>query len=112
MTCLLEKHRGFFKKLARLKYDRSELFKFLKKASFGEIKAIAELAYNILRDNVHCSKHRRTKLKIHADTLRFLGDRKKTLSEKKSKLLKGSGVFLSALIPLAISTIATLFKKS
>ena len=72
---------------------------------------MSELTFNILNGNVYCSKNRKKILKPHVTELRLLGDKKTTIKNRKKVLLKGNGIFLSALLPIAISTIAGLLKK-
>ena len=111
MSCLIHKHKDFIFKLSKLRNNKSKLLDFIKKSKKNEIKAIGELSYNILNGAVFCSRYKKKQLKPYADRLRILGNRKISLLKKKSQILEGGGFFLSALIPLAINTIAGLVGK-
>ena len=111
MICLILKHKTFIGQLGKFKNNRRKLLNLIRNSSSSEIKALGELSYNILRGNVYCSKHRKNKLKNYAGKLRILADKRKSLANKRKNLLKGNGIFLSSLIPLAIQTIASLLKK-
>ena len=105
MTCLLYKHKQFFITLSKLRKNTSKLYKTIKNSKVGEIKAIGELSYNILKGGVSCSRHKKKQLQSHVKSLRFLADKKISLRKKKTQLLKGGGLFLTSLLPLAIKTI-------
>ena len=111
MTCLLIKHKNFIKKLSDIKKNKQKLLNLIKKSKIGEIKSLSELTFNILNGHVYCSKNRKKVLKPYVKSLRLLGDKKFSNKSKKKVLLKGNGFFLSALLPIAISTIAGLLKK-
>ena len=111
MTCLLIKHKDFITRLAKLKGSRQNLLKLIRKSKNEEIKAISELSNNLLRRNVYCHKNRKRELKHHIKNLRKVGDKNISLANKRKILLKGEGIFLSALLPVAISAIAGLFRK-
>ena len=111
MTCLLIKHKNFIKKLSGIKKNKHKLLNLIKNSKGSEIKSLSELTFNILNGHVYCSKNRKRLLKPHVNSLRLLGDKKSPIKTKKKVLLKGNGFFLSALLPIAISTIAGLLKK-
>ena len=111
MSCLLVKHKDFITQLSRIKGDRKKLKRLIKKSKNEEIEALSELTYNILNGNVYCSIQRKNILKKQAKNLRFLGNRKSSVTRKRKLLLKGNGIFLTSLLPIAISAIAGLFKK-
>ena len=111
MSCLLIKHKSFIKKLSGVKKDKNKLLYLIKKSKAGEIKALSELSFNILNGGVYCSKNRKRLLKPHVYYMRLMGDRKSAIKKKRKVLLKGNGIFLSALLPIAISAIAGLMKK-
>ena len=58
------------------------LKKLIKKSSSGQVKAIGELCYNVLRGNLHVCKSRKNKLTPHADTVRYMADKKIPLYKK------------------------------
>ena len=111
MSCLLIKHKDFISQLSKIKNDRKGLLRLVKKSKNEEIEALSELTYNILNGNAYCSKQRKNILKKQIRNLRFLGDRKLPIIKKRKLLLKGNGLFLTSLLPIAISTILGLFKK-
>ena len=111
MSCLLIKHRDFIKKLSQIKTDKKALLRLIRNSKNVEVKSLSELTYNILRGNVYCSKNRKKKLLPHVNNLRTLADKRKSIRKKRKILLKGDGLFLSSLLPIAISTIVGLLKK-
>ena len=108
MSCMLVKHKDFIFKLSKNRKYKSKLLNIIKNSNGNEIKSIGELSYNVLNGTVPCNKYRKRKLKKYANTLRLLANKKQTLKNKKAGLLKGSGVLLGTILPLAISTIAGL----
>ena len=109
----LYKNRDFITNLNKSKKDKSLFRKLIKKSTSGQVKAICELCFNVLRGNLHICKSRKNKLTPHADMVRYMARKNTPLYQKKLKLLKGSGgVFLSALLPIALSAISTLFNPS
>ena len=72
-----------------------------------EIKAIAEIVDNILKGNIPLTREQVAKLKKHKKHLRQIAKRKVATKTKK-KLLKQTGGFLSTLIPVALSMLASL----
>ena len=111
MNCKIYKHKDFLAKLLQLKKDKKKLSKFFKNSKPSEISSICELAFNILNGGVRCSKYRKNKLRKHACNLRLLADKKISIKTKKAKLLSGSGILLSSLIPLAIGAVTQLFGR-
>ena len=105
------KHKSFIKKLSDIKKNKTKLLHLIKNSKAGEIKALSELTFNILNGGVYCSKNRKRILKPHVYYMRLLGDRKSAIKKKRKVLLKGNGIFLSTLLPIAISTIVGLMKK-
>ena len=108
MNCMLVKHKDFIFKLSKNRKYKSKLLNIIKNSNADEIKSVGELSYNILNGTVPCNKYRKKKLKKYANKLRLLANKKQSLKNKKSQLLKGNGVLLGAILPLAISTIARL----
>ena len=85
--------------------------KFFKNSKPSEINSICEVAFNILNGGVRCTKYRKDKLRKHANILRLLADKRISVKTKKAKLLSGSGILLSSLIPLAIGAVTQLFNR-
>ena len=106
---MLYKHRDFINKLSLLR-NKKQQAAFIKKSKKNEIKSLGELAYNILNGGVTCGNYRKNKLKVCKASLRILADKKKGLNLKKKHLLKGKGLLLGSLIPLALSVISKIFK--
>ena len=111
MKCLILKHRDFIQKLSEIGKNKKELLDVIKKSKQSEINSLSELTFNILKGNISCSKNKKKILKRHLHCLRRFGDKKTTNKSKKKLLMNGGGFFLSSLIPIAISTIASLIKK-
>ena len=88
-----------------------KLLKLIKKSGNSEVNSLSELTYNLLKGNVYCPKIRKKFLKPHIEKLRLLADKKHSLKKKRNILLKGEGLFLSTLLPIAISTIVGMLRK-
>ena len=110
MNSLLYKNREFISKLSSLANNKQQLLKFIKNSKNSEIRSFGELAYNILNGSVSCTPHMKKKLRPYKADIRLLSRKKGSTKQKKSKLLKGKGLLLSVLLPLAIQTISRLFK--
>ena len=111
MSSQLYRNREFIVKLNKNKQLKPTLKKLIKNCSTGELKAICELCFNILRGHLQICKSRKNKLSHHADMIRFMGNKRVPIYKKKEKLLKGKGLFLSTLLPLAVSVISSLIAK-
>ena len=83
----------------------------IKKSENSEVNCLSELTYNLLKGNVYCPKIRKNVLKPHIEKLRLLADKKHSLKKKRKVLVKGEGLFLSSLLPIAISTIVGMLRK-
>ena len=110
MNSLLYKNREFISNLASSANNKQKLLKFIKNSTNSEIRSFGELAYNILHGGVTCTPHMKKKLKPYKSDIRLLSHKTGSTKKKKSKLLKGKGLLLSVLLPLAIQTISRLFK--
>ena len=111
MKCLILKHRNFIQKLSEIGKNKKKLLDVIKNSKQSEINSLSELTFNILKGNISCSKNKKKNLKQHLHSLRKFGDRKTTNKSKRKLLMNGGGFFLSSLIPIAISTIASLIKR-
>ena len=107
---MLYKHKDFITKLSLLKKQKKHLATFIKNSNKNEIKSLGELAYNILNGGVRCNTYTKNKLKSCKASLRILANKKKGLNLKKKHLMKGKGLLLGSLIPLALSVISKIFK--
>lgn len=112
MNSLIYKHKDFISQLTALKNNKSQLSKFIKKSKNSQIKALCELAHNILSGGLFCSPYRKRKLKVHKTDIRLLGDKHINIQRKKARLLKGRGLLLTALLPLAVQFISKLVGSS
>ena len=111
MKCLILKHKDFIHKLSEIGKNKKDLLKLVKKCNPSEINSLSELTFNILKGNISCSKNKKKVLKRHLRSLRKFGDKKTSNKSKRKILMNGGGLFLSSLIPIAISTIASLIKR-
>ena len=111
MKCLILKHRNFIQKLSEIGKNKKKLLDVIKNSKQSEINSLSELTFNILKGNISCSNNKKKILKQHLHSLRKFGDRKTTNKSKRKLLMNGGGFFLSSLIPIAISTIASLIKR-
>ena len=111
MRCLILKHREFIQKLSKIGKTRKKLLDTIKKSKQSEINSLSELTFNILKGNIPCSKSKKNNLKQHLHSLRQFGDKKTGNKSKRKILMNGGGLFLSSLIPIAVSAITALLNK-
>ena len=111
MSCLILKHREFIKKLGEIKKNKKEIIHLIKNSKANEINSLSEVASNILNGALACTRYRKNILKKNLRGLRVLGDKKTGNTSKKRVLMRGGGILLSALIPVAISAITSLLNK-
>ncbi len=76
-------------------------------ASADEIRAITEIVRNCLAGNVPLQTKCLTKMKRHKKKLRLLSQKRYPVREKK-ELIKQTGGIWASLIPVAVSTVASL----
>ncbi len=76
-------------------------------ATADEIRAITEIVRNCLAGNVPLQRNCLTKMKRHKKKLRLLSERRYPVREKK-ELIKQTGGIWASLIPVAVSTVASL----
>lgn len=76
----------------------------------SEIKAVAEIIANVLEGNVALDENQLRKLRRHKKKLRLIAQKRHSVKRKKA-LIKQTGGIIGALIPLAISTVASLVKN-
>ena len=79
----LYKNRDFITNLNKSKKDKSLFKKLIKKSTSGQVKAICELCFNVLRGNLHICKSRKNKLIPHVTMVRYMA-KKKSLFIKKN----------------------------
>ncbi len=101
------RHCDFLRLLAATK-SRDKRKLLAKFAGKDHIPAVSECAMNVLSGKIKLGKRQWKLMKSHADDLRALAN-SKTSSGKKRKIMAQEGGFLSALIPLAVSTLGGLF---
>ena len=76
----------------------------------SEMRALTEVVKNCINGRVPLDKTCVSKLRRHKKKLRLISQKRHPVKSKKS-LLKQTGGILSAIIPLAISTVASLVKS-
>ena len=76
----------------------------------SELKAITEIVKNCISGNVPLDTACIKKMRRHKNKLRLISKKRFPLKQKK-ELMKQTGGILPALIPLAISTVASLVKS-
>ena len=111
MSCLILKHSEFIKKLGENKKNKKEIIHLIKNSKANEINSLSEVASNILNGALACTRHRKNILKKKLRGLRVLGDKKTANTSKKRVLMRGGGILLSALIPVAIGALTRLLTK-
>lgn len=73
-------------------------------ASNQDIKAIAEIIYNLLQGSIPLTSYQKRTLTKYQSTLRAIAKKSATKKSKKA-ILKQNGGFLPILLPLAISVL-------
>ena len=76
-------------------------------ATGDEIRAIAEIVHNLLKGNVPLNADCLARLKRHKKQLRLLSQKRYPVREKR-ELIKQTGGIWASLIPVAVSTVASL----
>ena len=99
------KQKNLLKELSKSKSSYKKII--LEKADSKLIQAICESAFNILEGNVPLSSKNKQDLSKHKNLLRKLVQ-KSSLKEKK-KLLVQSGGALPAILPLVLTSLASVF---
>lgn len=108
MTSKLLAHKRFLSKLAKLSGKKRS--QALKLATTSEIRCICECCANVLAGNIKLSKKQKIRLQRHKKVLRKLAKPRVTFATKKRVITQSGGSFLLALLPAAISAIASLVK--
>lgn len=75
----------------------------LKHAEPNVIKALAEIAHNILNGNVPLNANVKKRLAVYKKELRALGCSKRKLSSKRKLLIQRGGAFIAPLIGSILS---------
>jgi hypothetical protein len=75
------------------------------------IKAVCEVALNVLKGVVPVSEQQKKKLKRYKRVLRALTDKKVSITKKREFLNQTGGNFLPFLIPPVLSVLASLISK-
>jgi len=84
----------------------------LKNSNSDFVKCLCEVCINVLNGNINLKKDEKLKLKKHKKLLRYLSNRKKSLSLKKDRLVQsGSGFLIPLLAPLVGGLVSFLFRK-
>jgi len=89
---------------ARSKQRRAAI---LNRAQKEDLRAITEIAHNLLRGRVLLTSKDHNKLKKHRTVLRKIANKRISDKSKKQTLVQKGG-FLGTLIPIAISTLASI----
>ena len=99
----------FIQLLAHYKRNPKQFYKIIKNCTNEEIKAISEIIFNFLRNNLKCDA---SKYKRHAIFLRLVGDRNQSIKKRRKAILtKGAGVIIP-LLSIAIPALVSMFSKS
>lgn len=93
------------------KVGLKERKKLLKGASDETVKCICECALNTLRSNVPLNEDQFRRLRRHKHTLRFLADKRVSLSNKKKKVKQAGGFLIPLLVPIIGSIIAAVIQS-
>jgi 3-dehydroquinate synthetase len=74
------------------------------------IKALSEVAYNILRGNINISGEQKKKLLKYKHILRKLARKQYSCQQKRKIIQRGGGAFLPLLLPVIGSLLASIIK--
>lgn len=102
------KRKDFLSLLARSK-NKKRRDKLVEIADSSEVKAISEIIANALAGNLPLHRDCVSKMRRHKKKLRLISKKRYPVKHKKD-LIKQTGGILSAIIPLAVSTVASLIK--
>lgn len=105
MTQRLERNVPFLEVIARGTPKQKQ--GILEGASNDLCRCLAEICHNVLKGCLNLTNREAAKLKKHKTKIRFLGDRKVSLTKKK-KLVQQQGGFLSLLAAPLLSIIGDL----
>ena len=91
-------------KISKTKRQRTVLFK---KCSNDVIKALVDIAHNVLRGNIRLSSKTKSKLKKFKHQLRHLSNARSDLNSKKKYIIQKGGFlpFFAPLVPLLIKAV-------
>ena len=106
MSRRLEANAPYLHVLA--KGSRTQRNGVLKGANKDLVECLCECALNILHGNVPLTSQQKRNLRCHKNTLRSLGSRTVSLTEKKKKLVNQKGGFISALAVPVLSILGEL----
>lgn len=109
MKSKLLSHRTFLKKLQKL--SKRDKKKTLELADKSEVNCLCECVTNLLAGNIPLSAKQKKCLKKHKHLIRKVGDKKRSIVNKKRLLVQSGGSFLLALLPAAISAITSLIGR-
>lgn len=96
MSARLKRNLDFLRILSKAKPQQRKLI--LQSATKDLIYCICEIIDNILHGTVKLSKQRQKKLQQYRNLLRYIADKKVSVSKKKKALIQKGGGFLPALI--------------
>lgn len=103
------KRKDYLNLLASTK-SKKKRDKLIEVASPSDISAISEIIANSLAGNVPLKSKHVSKMRRHRKKLRLISQKRYPVKRKKA-LIKQTGGILGAIIPLALQTITSLFKK-
>jgi hypothetical protein len=104
MSRRLKEQKEVLKMLA--KADSKKRKKLLEGANDETIKCICECALNTLKSRVPLDEGQFRRLRRHKHTLRFLADRRVSISNKKNKVKQTGGFLIPLLAPIIGSILA------
>jgi len=108
MSRRLKDQKELLKMLAKV--GPKERKKLLAGASEETVKCICECALNTLKSNVSLNEDQFRKLRRHKHTLRYLADRRVSLSNKKKKVKQAGGFLIPLLVPIIGTILAAIIQ--
>lgn len=87
--------------------DQKEML--IRTVSKNQLRALSEIAYNTLKGSIELEEVNKRRLKRYAHALRVLGDRRKSISDRREVL---SIPLLNILLPAVFHYITTLISQS
>lgn len=105
-TSLVKKHRNFLSFISKISSVKKRK-QVLSLADKGEICAIVECVYNILRGNVNITKKAKIEIGKFRSIMRKLISRKLSHKQRKTILLKNANSLLPSILKLCAHVVNT-----
>ena len=109
MSLCVKKHLNFLCLLCNTHSTQQQAL--IETANPEQIRAICECVFNVLQGNISVPESIKGELAPHKQSLRDIADAKVPYKKKKEILVQKGGAIWGAMLPLAISSVASLINK-